>query len=221
MPDSNKAAVAGKSRSRLGLVIVGYVAFCGISLLSRLVYPFFGLVVLVGIVLPLAWGRFTREWAALGFSRRNMGKALLWGVGAGIVSSIAGLAVLKERSVARNLGQQLLIGIPFWLLVISPFQEFFFRGWMQSGLEDVWGGWWGLVIANACFTAWHYVSPIVDMATFPLASVGGLIATFVAGLAYGYAFHRSQNVIAPWLGHAISGLVFVVVGAMDFVQVMQ
>jgi len=221
MPDSNRASIAEKNRSRLVLVIVGYVAFCGISLLSRLVYPFFGLVVLVGIVLPLAWGRFTREWTAMGFSRRNMGKALLWGVGAGIVSSIAGLAVLKERSVASNLGQQLLIGIPFWLLVISPSQEFFFRGWIQSGLEEVLGGWWGLVIANVCFTLWHYVSPIVDMATFPLASVGGVIATFVAGLAYGYAFHRSRNVIAPWLGHAISGLAFVVVGAMDFVQAMR
>ena len=152
MPDSHKTSAAGKSRSRLILIIVGYVAFCGISLLSRSVYPFFGLVVLIGIVLPLAWGRFTGEWAAMGFSRRNVGKALLWGTGAGIVSSIAGLAVLKERSVGSNLGQQLLIGIPFWLLIISPFQEFFFRGWMQSGLENALGGWWGLIIANACFT---------------------------------------------------------------------
>lgn len=221
MPDSSRVSVAGKSRPRLVLIIVGYVAFCGISLLSRWVYPLFALVVLVGITLPLAWGGFTKEWAAMGFSRRDLRKALLWGVGAGIVSSIAGLAVLKERSVASNLGLQLLMGIPFWLLVISPFQEFFFRGWMQSGLEEVWGGWWGLVIGNVCFTAWHYVSPIVDMATLPLASSGGLVATFVAGLAYGYAFNRSQNVIAPWLGHAVSGVVFVVVGAMDFGQVMQ
>ena len=136
MPDSHKTSAAGRSRSRLILLIVGYVAFCGISQLSRSVYPFFGLVVLIGIVLPLAWGMLTKEWGAMGFSRRNMGKALLWGVGAGIVSSLAGLAVLKEGSIPSNLGQQLLIGAPFWLFVISPFQELFFRGWMQSGLED-------------------------------------------------------------------------------------
>lgn len=77
------------------------------------------------------------------------------------------------------------------------------------------------MIATACFVLWHYVSPIVDLATFPLASVGGIVATVAAGLAYGYAFHRRQNIIAPWLGHAISGLVFVVVGAMDFAGAMQ
>ena len=221
MPDTRKASAPRMSRSRLVLVVGGYVAFCGISLLSRHVYPCFGVVVLVGIVLPLAWGRFAGEWAAMGFSRQHIGKAVLWGVGAGIVSGVAGLAVLEERSVASNLGRQLLIGAPFWILVISPFQEFFFRGWMQSGLEDALGWRWALVIANVCFVAWHYVSPIVDMATFPLASVGGVVATFVAGLAYGDAFHRSQNILAPWLGHAISGLVFVVVGAMDFVGAMQ
>jgi len=221
MPDSNRASVAGKSRSRFVLVIAGYVVFCGISLLSRRVYMLFGLVVLVGIGLPLAWARFTGEWAAMGFSNQNMGRALLWGVAAGIVSSFVGLAVLQERSLAANLGQQLLIGMPFWLLVISPFQEFFFRGWMQSELEHKLGGWWGLVIANLCFTVWHYVSPIVDMAPFPLASVGGVLATFVAGLAYGYAFYRSRNIAAPWLGHAITGFVFIIVGAMDFVQALQ
>ncbi|MCJ7736334.1 MAG: CPBP family intramembrane metalloprotease [Anaerolineae bacterium] len=221
MPEADEASVAGKSGSRLVLVIAGYVAFCGISLLSRSVYTYFGLVVLVGLALPLAWGRFTGKWAAMGFTRRNMASALLWGVGAGIVSSAAGLAVLTERSVPSNLGLQMLIGLPLWVLVISPFQEFFFRGWMQSQLGEVLGGWWGLVLANVCFTVWHYVSPIVDLASFPLASVGGVIATFFAGLAYGYAFHRSRNVIAPWLGHAISGLAFVLVGAMDFVQAMQ
>jgi membrane protease YdiL (CAAX protease family) len=138
-----------------------------------------------------------------------------------MVSSIIGLLILEERLVASNLFQQLLIGVPFWLLVISPFQEFFFRGWMQSGLGDAVGEWWGLIIANACFTLWHYVSPIVDAAPFPLGTVIGVVSTFVAGLAYGYVFMRSRSVVSPWLGHAISGVVFVIVGAMDFVQAMR
>ena len=220
MLDSERPSVKGKSKFRLLPIIVGYVVFCGVSLLSRFIYPFFGLVVLVGIALPLIWGRLTGKWSAMGFSRRNLGKALLWGIAAGIVSSMAGLIILDERSVAGNLVQQLLIGVPFWLLVISPFQEFFFRGWMQSGLGEVLGEWWGLVFANVCFTLWHYVSPIVDMAPFPLATLMGVTSTFVAGLTYGYVFFRSKNVVSPWLGHAISGIVFVIVGAMDFVQVM-
>ena len=204
--------------SRLLKIAIGYAVFCGISLLSRSVYPFFGLVVLIGIALPLVWGRSTGEWSLMGFSRQNRRKALLWGVGAGGVSSIVGMLILEDRLVPSNLGMQLLIGVPFWLLVISPFQEFFFRGWMQSGLGEVVGEWWGMVIANVCFTAWHYVSPIVDMTPLPLETVVGVTSTFVAGLAYGYAFLRSRSVASPWLGHAISGIVFIIAGAMNFVQ---
>jgi membrane protease YdiL (CAAX protease family) len=201
-------------------VLVGYSVFCGLSLLSRTTYPLFGLIVLIGIGWPLAWGKFTQEWATLGFSTQNLGQALLWGGGAGVLSSVMGVMVLKEIAIARDLGQQLLMGIPLWFLIISPFQEFFFRGWMQSKLEDSLGAWWGLLIANICFTLWHYVSPIVDMATFPLTTVAGALSTFVAGLAYGYTFQRSRNILSPWLGHTIAGVGFIIVGAMDFVQVM-
>jgi len=219
----NNKGMSGKdnSRFRFLVIFIGYVIFCGLSQLSRVVYPFFGLVVLMGIALPLVWGRLTGEWSLMGFSRRNLGESLLWGIGAGVVSGIIGLLILEERSVADNLLQQLLIGVPFWLLVISPFQEFFFRGWMQSGLGKVLGEWWGLIIANACFTLWHYVSPIADEAPMPLGTVIGGASTFVAGLAYGYAFMRSKSVVAPWLGHAISGVVFVMVGAMNFIQAMR
>jgi membrane protease YdiL (CAAX protease family) len=204
----------------LAEVFVGYSVFCGISLLSRTTYPLFGLVVLIGIGWPLAWGKFTQEWPTLGFSTQNLGRALLWGVGAGVMSSIIGIMMLKEVALARDLDRQLLIGIPLWFLIISPFQEFFFRGWMQSRLEDSLGAWWGLLIANVCFTLWHYVSPIVGLATFPLTTVTGVLSTFVAGLAYGYAFQRSGNILSPWLGHTIAGVGFIIVGAMDFVQAM-
>ena len=219
----NKKGVSWKDNNKFRFlaIVIGYVVFCGLSQLSRVVYPFFGLVVLVGIALPLVWGRFTREWSLMGFSRRNLGKALLWGIGAGVVSSIVGLLILEERMAANNLLQQLLIGVPFWLLVISSFQEFFFRGWMQSSLGKVFGEWWGLIIANACFTLWHYVSPIADAAPMPLETVIGVGSTFIAGLAYGYGFMKSKSVIAPWVGHAISGIVFVMVGAMDFTQAIQ
>jgi len=220
MPNSIRTCLSEKSRSHPFLLIIGFTVFCGISQLSRLYYPLFVLVVMAGIALPLAWGGFTRDWKAMGFSRQNPGKALFWGICAGIVSSLAGLAVLQERALVSNLGQQLLIGIPLWILVISPFQEFFFRGWMQSGLTKALGKWWGLVISTTCFTVWHYFSPIVDLATFPLVSTGGIISTFAAGLAFGYAFQLSKNIIAPWLGHLISGIVFIIIGAMDFVQVI-
>lgn len=221
MSSNERASGKGNRGFRLLAIVIGYVIYCGLSQLSRAFYPFFGLVVSVGIALPFVWGRFTGEWLLMGFSRRNLRGALLWGIGTGVVSSAVGLLILEERMAANNLLQQMLIGVPFWLLVISPFQEFFFRGWMQSGLGKVLGEWWGLIIANVCFTLWHYVSPIADAAPMPLGTMIGVGSTFIAGLAYGYGFMKSKSLVAPWLGHAISGIVFVMVGAMDFIQAFQ
>ncbi len=212
-----------KDRNRIStniMVLVGCLAFFGLSMLSRRIYSLFGLVVLIGIGFPLAWDGITNDWQSLVFFKRSVWKSLAWGIGAGVVSSLIGFSVLSDLEIPDNLGQQLLIGIPLWLLVISPFQEFFFRGWMQSDLTDKLGKWLGLLIANIFFTAWHYLSPIVDLAPFPLNSWAGLLSTFAAGLVYGYAFQRSQNVIAPWLAHGISGILFLVFGLMDLLQVI-
>jgi membrane protease YdiL (CAAX protease family) len=92
---------------------------------------------------------------------------------------------------------------------------------MQSGLTNKLGKWMGLLLSNVSFTAWHYLSPIVDLAPFPLKSWVGLISTFIAGLVYGYAFQRTENIIAPWLAHSISGVLFIVFGAMDLIQVIK
>ncbi len=201
-------------------ILTGYLLFCGLSWLSRSFYPLFALVVLVGMGLPLIWAWRTGRWMAMGFTRRKPSVALLWGLIAGGVSGLVGLTVLQHHTIPSGLVQQLLIGVPMWVLVISPFQEFLFRGWLQSELNSLLGKWWGLLLATAGFTLWHYLSPIVDMASFPLASTAGLLSTFLAGLLYGYAFQRSDSIIAPWLAHALAGIIFVAVGAMDFVQAM-
>lgn len=197
------------------------IAFFGLSIISRSAYSLFSLVVLIGIGFPLAWDRASQDWQSLGFRKRNLKGSILWGLGAGIASSLIGLLVLRELAVPKDLGKQLLLGIPFWFLVISPFQEFFFRGWLQSRLSASLGKWAGLLLANIGFTAWHYFSPIIDLAPYPLASLAGVGSTFIAGLLYGYAFQRSQNIIAPWIGHAISGIAFIIAGTMDFSQMIK
>ncbi|MEJ2758822.1 MAG: CPBP family intramembrane metalloprotease, partial [Anaerolineales bacterium] len=180
----------------------------------------FSTVVVIGIGFPLAWDGLSKDWQSLSFFKRNVKEAVFWGIATGVISSLVGLIVVRGHEIPGNLGKQLLLGIPFWLLIISPFQEFFFRGWLQTRLSDSLGKWAGLLLANICFTAWHYLSPIIDQASFPLSSWAGLGSTFIVGLLYGYSFQRSNNVIAPWLVHTISGITFVAVGAMDLFQVM-
>lgn len=55
MPDSNKAPTTAKGKTRFILVILGCAAFCGISQLSRSIYPLFGLVIFIGIVAEWGW----------------------------------------------------------------------------------------------------------------------------------------------------------------------
>jgi membrane protease YdiL (CAAX protease family) len=176
---------------------------------------------LVGIAVPLVWAHSTGRWAEIGFTGRNLPGAVVWGIGIGLASCAIGFFTVSERSVTSNVGRELAVGIPMWLLLASPFQEFFFRGWLQPRWECILGKGWGLLAATAGFTGWHYLLPIFGesaQSSFPLYSVRGLLATFSAGLLYGYGFQRTDNMVTPWLAHALAGIMFVTIGAGSFVS---
>ena len=215
-----ETAAHTSQKQRLVILLAGAALYCMISQFARSIYPLFGLVVMIGMAVPFVWGKVTGDWGAMGFTRGTLKSGLLWGIGTGLATSAISLFFLDKITIPGNLPQQLFIGAPFWLLMVSPFQEFFFRGWLQAGVRKLFGDWKGLLISNLIFTLWHYVSPIIDMSPYPLASWGGVLSTFVVGLLYGLAFMRSKNITGPWLAHAVTGINFIIVGAMDFVQAM-
>jgi membrane protease YdiL (CAAX protease family) len=197
--------------------LIGFLAFCAISLLSFIVPMALPLMVLVGIALPLAWGWRTGDWVFMGFTWQNAASAIRWGLAAGVASGLIGFVVLPELSLPPNLGLELAVGVPLWLLVASPFQEFFFRGWLQPRLEESLGKAAGLLAATAGFTVWHYCWPLAAESSVPLTTLGGFVATFGAGLIYGYSFQRTGSILAPWLAHALSGVAFLIMGAGSLV----
>jgi membrane protease YdiL (CAAX protease family) len=106
-----------------------------------------------------------------------------------------------------------------WLLLASPFQEFFFRGWLQPRWVCALGRVPGLLLATVGFTGWHYLLPIFGesaRSSFPLHTARGLAATFAAGLVYGVGFQRTGSIVTPWLAHALAGIMFVALGAGRF-----
>ena len=218
--NSPKLLTEPRQAHYLALTIIVFLLFCGLSLLSQVMNPVFLLVTLMGIALPLIWGRKTGNWKEMGFTKQNMGKALLWSGIAGILASSIGLVVLPKISSTKKLGIQLAIGIPIWALVASPFQEFFFRSLLQTRFKKPLGDWWGLLTANTCFTLWHYFAPFVGRTTVPLDTLVGAISTFAAGFVYSYSFHKTRNIITPCLAHTLTGVTFILVGAMDFTQSM-
>jgi membrane protease YdiL (CAAX protease family) len=138
-------------RKALIEAIIALLAFCGLGLLSRLVAPLFLLVVGSGLLFPLVWGKVTRDWQTMGFTRRNLGPSLIWGAGSGILLMVI-IWFTTEHKLAPFFALQLMVGIPIWLLILSPFQEFFFRGWLQPRFEKSLGIWPGLLVTSlACF----------------------------------------------------------------------
>ena len=196
--------------------LVGTTAYCALSLLSFALPWALSLMVLTGIALPLIWGKRTGNWESMGFTRRNMGPAVRWGLAAGAATALIGVVVVPERSVSPHPAAELAIGIPMWLLLASPFQEFLFRGWLQPRFEHKLGPALGLLAATAAFTIWHYCWPLTAGSSFPLYTLHGLVATFAAGLTYGFCFQRTGSIVAPWLAHALSGIVLITIGAGSF-----
>lgn len=215
---------SGKTMTRpLVEAIVAYVVFCGLSFLSRFAEAVFLLVLLFGLAFPLIWAALTRTWGAMGFTRRNLGPALLWGAGTGIAAGAYTIVVFFSESRSfppPMLGLQLAVGIPVWLLIMSPFQEFFFRGWLQPRCQAVAGKWGGLLITALCFTLWHFFPPFESSTTtsLPLSSVSGIVTMVGFGLIWGYIFQRTENIVAPWLSHVLAGIATVVIGLNTYVQ---
>jgi len=205
------------------LVVLGlpYVCFCGLGLASRFVPSLFLIFVLYGIAFPLIWAKRMHDWSSVGFSKRHLGKAFLWGIAAGIGWGLYTYVMFgRNQTFPPGWELQVVLAIPIWLLVLSPFQEFFFRGWFQTKLQAVIGKRAGLLMTSLAFTAWHYFPRFegTSTSTLPLNSPAGIISTFIVGLLFGSIYQRTQNVVAPWLAHAIAGLALVLVGGMSFIQ---
>jgi len=221
--ESNINQTSQKKETKRHLIeaVVAYIVFCGLGLLSRFVPSMFLLFVMFGIVFPLAWAIFTRHWRAIGFTKQNFRKALLWGVIAGVVWGIYTYVVFgMDKSLPPLWALQVAIAVPVWFLIMSPFQEFFFRGWLQPRLQLAFGKLVGLVITSLAFTLWHFFPQLesTSTTTLPISSPIGILSTVLAGLLFGYIYQRTENIIAPWVAHALGGIALALIGMMSFIQ---
>jgi membrane protease YdiL (CAAX protease family) len=201
--------------------LIGYGVFCALGLASRFVPAIFILFVAYGIVFPLVWAGLERDWRALGFSRRNVAPALAWGLASGIAWSVYTYVFFRQnRPLPPLWGLQVAIAFPIWLMVMSPFQELFFRGWLQPRLQTVLGRPAGLGITALAFTLWHFFPQLegTSTTTLPLGSPLGTVSIVLAGLLFGYIFQKTENILAPWLAHALGGIALVLIGEMSFVH---
>lgn len=209
------------TKVRLAQAVAAYLAFVCISVSSRFFPWAFPLMIVSGLAFPLSWAGFTRSWSSIGFTRKNWRPAAKWGLGAGLLAGVYTITVYGRGVPSPPLlAVNLAVGIPLWVLIMSPFQEFFFRGWLQPRLQQALGTWGGLAATSAAFTLWHFAPQFEGTMTssLPVTSLGGFISCFGLGLLFGYVFQRTGSIVAPWLAHALAGIALIVIGLMRFVQ---
>lgn len=83
-------------------------------------------------------------------------------------------------------------------------QEWIYRGLLQSALVSRWGSVAGVLIANVAFTfgplhAYHFFTPgqTIEQHTLMFGSI------FLVGLFFGIVFHRSRNLVIVGVFHGI------------------
>ncbi len=149
------------------------------------------------------------------------------GSGAALALCLAYLAVVVSGDASRvvfsavdpKTGAAGGVAFAVWLVfgnAINAFmEEALFRGLMLRHFRSRLGRWPALGFAAALFAAWHWVWPLkawlLDRAAGQDALFEALsltIATFVAGLVYGYMYLRTNSLWCPWLAHFVNNTTF-------------
>ncbi len=96
----------------------------------------------------------------------------------------------------------LFFGILFWIFINSVLEEYLFRWFILSKLEQLFGGTWlPMLLSSAIFTFHHtialafFINPIGNF----LCSLG----LFIGGLVFSWLYMKYRSVWIPWLAHAL------------------
>jgi membrane protease YdiL (CAAX protease family) len=90
---------------------------------------------------------------------------------------------------------QIAIGLFLWVLILSPFQEFFFRGWLQPRLQAAIGKWAGLTATSMIFALWHLLPPFEEAKIVPIMSISPILYMTLMGFTFGYIRQRTKALL--------------------------
>ncbi len=172
-------------------------------------------------IVPLLYLALTREWAELGFTRKNLFHGLLAGVVAGVIFGVIryGVALIApDLLIGPNYGQEAneyydrIFGTgylaPILILLFIPittFQEIFYRGYLQVQFIHRLKPWVKFEMARVAL-AIGLSSLLYVLWLMP--SLGAMvIPLFFTSCIAGYLFHRYKNIMAP---NAVMAVEFIV-----------
>lgn len=170
---------------------------------NALANPFQYLV--VPLLLLLALGA---RFADLGFGPgHRVGRAVLvWSAPLALLAAAAlplglvDVATLARRVIANTFQN-------------GFFEEFLFRGALQTRLRLLVPAPWAIVLQAGTFGLWHLRATTDAMGGDPVAGLALCLASqAVSGFAFGIVFHRTGNLVAPSIAHVAMNVVGQTVG---------
>lgn len=168
------------------------------------------------IVKPLIWLGPTfwlvrsiekEKLSSLGFTTKNLSRALYWGIGLGMVFAIEGFLtnLLKYRGlslVSLDYGSWGFLGSLGLSFVTALSEETVFRGYIFTRLKRLWKTEWLANIASAfLFTLVYLPVTVFVLGYRPTVMLAYLFFIFIYGFASAFAFARTENIISSILLH--------------------
>lgn len=181
------AWLRGLGESLLSVAWVGGPGNAVANPVQYVVIPFALLLLLGARPRDVGLGRGRHVWRVCG----------LW-----LILPVAVWAVLLVMSVTSPvmIGRRLLSNA----LQNGFFEEFLFRGVLQTRLNLLMPGGWALVVQALLFGLWHLGANTRMMDGNLWAGLAlGVISQGVAGIAYGIVFRRTGNLAAPSVAHVV------------------
>ncbi len=204
--------LAGLPRPRLvretWLLLAAAVAFpVAVALVGRgLLYPVAKIAIL--LVVPLVGFRLIR---GDGPAARSVPRPVTWL--APLPAVVAWFLLAEVSPLSPPLTQHLpdpvtlAIGSLITLLTAGVLEEVFYRAWLQTRLEVLYGRWPAILASALLFAAMHVSHIDPEAVGIGIASV--VAAQGMFGLMQGYLWARYRNIWVIILVHAIVNLIYV------------
>ena len=98
---------------------------------------------------------------------------------------------------------KLAIGILFWIFINSVLEEYVFRWFITSKLEQILGGKWRPILLSAGIFTLHHT---IALAFFidPLGNALASLGVFIGGVIFSWIYVQYRSIWVAWVGHALA-----------------
>ena len=98
---------------------------------------------------------------------------------------------------------KLAIGILFWIFINSVLEEYVFRWFITSKLEQILGGKWRPILLSAGIFTLHHT---IALAFFidPLGNALASLGVFIGGVIFSWIYVQYRSIWVAWVAHALA-----------------